>query len=354
MAATTKLDYIILAEKQKDYVVLNRLLDGYDMIKINQTIRDIPTGGSTVPYIPISQADAVDAEQNQTIDPLTLGMTYAIDCTENSVSYILLTEAIQDTSTGVYFFDKSCDVICYSFGNATSNNAWGTTIVDAGFNMLEFHNNTMDLYSTPTAILQQMVNADNGITSFIGVYVGHNCTITINNLCQGWNGVRIEDNNTVTCLAFSALRNLNIYSHDYSYSFPNSLSQNNSAWSGNVYATTSDVNVILPTLPVAYNKIDLPGYETFGGNFYVTPDALGNNVSNILGGADGRNYKIINANPAGSAFGFNIGSGGNIFANTYLVVAPPYPLLNTNFDASDNINIIINGSNALIKSVEIY
>jgi hypothetical protein len=311
-----------------------------------------PVVNGAVPYIQISQANAIDAENNQTIDPLTLGMMYAIDCNENSISYILLTRAIQDTSTGFYFFEKTCSAIVYAFGTATSSNSWCTVKVDSSFNMLTLSNAIMELNSTPSSLLQQMVAADNGINSFVNVYVGGNCDININILCQGWDGVRIGDNNSFTCQADSKLLNFST-DEGLTVSLPSSVVQTHNAWSGHVKLYDSNVDVILPTLGTGANTIDIDIYSTFGGNFHVTPDVAGNDIDNVSNGQPHRNYMINNIGTTALNF---ISGSNKMYCNSFLI---GFPINLTNLQIANGVEdtisfTAIDDTNIKIVEAEVY
>lgn len=305
-------------------------------------------GTSVTPYIQITQANAVDAETNQTIDPNTIGMTYEIQCT----GYSLFTKVVQDPNSGLYLFDRSCTAFVQSLGLANGiANSFVTT--DNGFGLLTLKSSSLELNSTPMSIIAQMVASTFGIGGYNNIYVGYACDISINPDCQGWNGVRIGDGTTISCSVGSKLVNLSI-DEGITCTFPSSVGQTNDAWSGHVGKYDSDVDVILPVLGSGASQIALVNYASFGGNFYQLTDVAGNDIANITGGEDKRNYRIFNANDKALFILLNIGNGvGNIYGNIF-VLGIPYNLPNTNINASDNVSIVFNDSNCLIKSVEIY
>lgn len=216
-----------------------------------------------------------------------------------------------------------------------------------------------DIKSTPAAVLEMLrVCIDNkaNVDLFSGITIGGGCTITIDPGCNGMNGVTIGDNNTVTCDIKSSLLNISIDNGVDPIVFSDSTNgQTNNAWSGHISKYDSDVNVILPTLGFGVTDIDLTNYASFAGNVYTTATLGGNDISSISNGQDKRNYKIICVGVGGTTSVLNIGFiPTNIFANTYLSVGLPYLLSNINFDNSDNVSIVFNGSNCLVKAVEIY
>jgi len=327
-------------------------VDGDDLTPLNQVQALIAAGGggAAVPYVTITQVDAVALEGS--IPDADLGKTYAIDCG----SYLLLTQGFKDAAfTGLNIWKKSCEAIVYALGSGSvTQNAHCFVTVDGGLDILTLRSNNLELNSSPLSIITQMANADNGINSFLNVTVGGNCTITINSLCQGWNGVRIGGNNTIDSQANSKLVDFST-DEGLIITLPSAIGQTNNAWSGHVRKYDSDVDVIYPTLELAQQQFSIADYASFGGNIYVTPDALGNDIVNILDGQDKRNYKIINANEKALGIVLNIGFGvGNIFSNSYLILTQPFGLMNVTYNASDNVSVVFNSGDCLIKSVEIY
>jgi len=306
---------------------------------------------ASAPYIQITQTDAVTMLTNQTMDPLTLGMTYEISLDDGSG--VLLTELYY--SNTYYIFKTSCEAIIYkldAFGNPALTNCFVQT--DVALNIVSLKSSRLDLNSDPIGIINQMYVANNGMNSFLSVTVGRNCTITIDPLCNGMDGVTIGDNNTVTCDKVSLL-NISVDNGVDPIVFLDSTSQTNNAWSGHISKYDSNVDVILPTLGFGDTDIDLANYASFAGNIYTEATLGGNDINSISNGQDKRNYKIICAGGAGTSPSLNIGfAPTNIFANTYLPVVLPYLLSNTNFDNSDNVSVVFNGSNCLVKAVEVY